>query len=151
VGTTSDGVGRYRAFHYVRGGGRNRIEWDGAIYWTPRTCAHEVHGVIHEKWNALGRESGPLGYPTTNETVTHDGRGRYNRFERGSIYWTPSTGARAVAGDIHALWTRLGYEQSALGYPATDEEATPDGRGRRVRFEHGSIESYPGRGARVVR
>ena len=45
--------------------------------------------------------TGLLGYPTTNETVTPDGVGRFNHYSRqGSIYWTPGTGAWSVTGAI---------------------------------------------------
>ena len=44
--------------------------------------------------------SDQLGYPTTNEQTTTDGIGRYNHFQKGSIYWSPTTGAHEVFGLI---------------------------------------------------
>jgi len=79
-----DGVGHYR--HYQ----------GGSIYWHPQIGAFEVHGAILEKWSSLGWERSSLGYPTTDESKTPDGRGCFNRFERGSIYWTQTTQAHAV-------------------------------------------------------
>ncbi len=78
---TPDKVGRYNHFQY------------GSIYWSPNTGAHEVHGEILKKWAELGYEKSYLGYPVSDEMVTPDKTGRYNRFERGTIYWTPSKGA----------------------------------------------------------
>ena len=45
-----------------------------SIYWSPKTGAHWVHGAIRTKWAALGWETGPLGYPTTDENG-HPGQG----------------------------------------------------------------------------
>jgi hypothetical protein len=64
-----------------------------------------------------------------------------------SIYWSPATCGHVVMGQIRALWISLGAEKSNLGYPISDEIDTPDGRGRRSRFQHGEIWWYPDRGA----
>jgi hypothetical protein len=122
-----DGIGHYRHFQ------------GGSIYWTPSTCAQEVHGAIHGLWANLGWEAGVLGYPVTDETVTPDGIGRYNHFQRGSIYWTPLTGAHEVHGAIRSKWESLGWERSVLGCPISDETEEIDGSGRFNLFEHGSL------------
>ena len=70
---TPDGVGRYSVFER------------GSIYWTQKTGAHEVHGIIRDKWKELGWEPGVLGYPISDEVTTPDRAGRYNVFEGGSI------------------------------------------------------------------
>jgi stage II sporulation protein D len=134
-----DGSGRYR--HY-RG---------GSVYWSPATGAHEVHGAIRGEWARLRWEAGPLGYPTTDETATPDGRGRYNHFQGGSVYWTPSTGAHEVRGSIRQAWARLRWEAGSLGYPVSPELVTSDRRGRRSEFQGGSIYWSPETGAFEVR
>jgi hypothetical protein len=58
-------------------------------------------------------------------------------FERGSIYWTPSTGAHEVHGRIRDAWADHGWEAGELGYPISDEYEVPGGR--RNDFEGGSI------------
>src|SRR5438128_11095569 len=40
--TAPDGVGRHQHFQ------------GGSIYWSPTTCAHEVHGLIRDRWAGLG-------------------------------------------------------------------------------------------------
>jgi uncharacterized protein with LGFP repeats/glucose/arabinose dehydrogenase len=122
----------------------------GSLYWTAGTGAHEVRGFIREKWANLGWENSVLGYPTTDELGTPDGVGRFNHFQGGSIYWTPSTGAHEVHGDIRGKWQALGWENSVLGYPTTDETATPDGIGRFNHFQAGSIYWTQGTGAHEV-
>ena len=78
-----DGIGYFRVFQH------------GSIYWTPRVGAHEVHGAVRDKWEALGWERSFLGYPTTDETPFTEG-GRVSVFEHGAIYWWPDVGAIAL-------------------------------------------------------
>jgi hypothetical protein len=121
--TAPDGHGRFA--HYD----------GGSIYWTPETGAHAVWGGIRALWASMGWERSPLGYPTTSETATPDGRGRYNHFvgpgtpaePEASIYWTRETGARAVTGRIRAAWLERGGTLSSLGFPTSNPyEDGPD-------------------------
>ncbi len=98
-----------------------------------------VQGAIAAKWNELGGLSGGLGEPVTDETSTPDGVGRFNNFQGGSIYWTPETGAHEIGGAIREKWANLGWEQSALRYPTSDETATIDWSGRYNTFQRGLI------------
>ena len=125
--TTPDGIGRFNHFQ------------GGSIYWTPSTGAYSVKGIIRDKWASMGWERSLLGYPLTDETATPDGIGRFNHFQGGSIYWTPNTGAHEIHGNIRNKWVSLGWERSLLGYPVTDETATPDGIGRFQHFQSGSL------------
>ncbi|WP_296704361.1 hypothetical protein [Algoriphagus sp.] len=133
-----DGIGSYQ--HYV----------NGSIYYHPSTGAHEVHGLIRARWSSLGWERSFLGYPKTDETKTPDGIGRYNHFQGGSIYWSPSTGAWEVHGAIRSKYSSLGWERSFLGYPLTNENTCPDGVGRYNHFQGGSIYWSPSTGAHEV-
>jgi hypothetical protein len=90
--------------------------------------AFEVHGAIREKYLALGAEASILGYPRGDESGTPDGRGRFNQFQGGAIYWTPDTGAHEVHGLVRELWASGGAERNPqLGYPLSDE-FIPDAR-----------------------
>ena len=106
---TSNGAGRYNHFQ------------GGSIYWTSATGAHEVHGAIRDKWASMGWENSVLGFPVMDELTCADGIGRFNDFEWGSIYWTPTRGAWEVHGFIRARWTDLNREAGPLGYPTSDE------------------------------
>ncbi|HEX4334506.1 MAG TPA: hypothetical protein VH062_01260 [Polyangiaceae bacterium] len=64
---------------------------NGAIYWSPDTGAHEVHGAILGRWGELGWEQGSLGYPTSDETDSPVG-GRMNTFQGGALYWSNCVG-----------------------------------------------------------
>lgn len=135
---TPDGVGRFN--HFV----------GGSIYWTAPTGAWSIRGAIRTKWSQLGWETSYLGYPTSDEMVAPDGVGRYQFFQAGSVYWTPTTGARAITGDILSEWGSHGWETGRLGYPTSDELATPDGVGRYNTFEDGSIYWSPTSGAHAI-
>lgn len=135
----SDNEGKYSDFQH------------GSIYWHPDTGANLVKGAIFRKWKRLKKENGFLGYPVTDELTTPDGRGRYNHFQRGSIYWHPDTGAHEVHGRIKSKWKSMSWEKGVLGYPVSDEETTlEDEDGRHSHFEHGSIYWTPEKGAYEV-
>src|SRR5262249_27831643 len=107
-------------------GAYNHFTKSASIYWSAATGAHAVFNAIRDNWSSKGWEQSYVGFPTTDETGTPDGIGAYNHFQNGSIYWSPSTGAHTVQGAIHTEWANLGWEQSYLGYPTTDETTTPD-------------------------
>jgi hypothetical protein len=87
----------------------------------PDKQAFEVHGEIRAKYEALGGAAGPLGLPVTDESQTPDDVGRFNHFERGSIYWTPRTGPMMVRGTVRDRWAASGWERGPLGYPVQDQ------------------------------
>ena len=132
--STADG--RMRPFQYDN------------VYWSAATGAHEVRNGNLGKYLTLG---GPtvVGFPTTDETATPDGRGAFNRFTGGEIYWTAATGSQLVKGGILGEWAALGRELSRLGYPLTDELDAGSG-GRFNVFEHGYIVWRPDTGAHMV-
>jgi hypothetical protein len=117
------------------------------LYWHPDAGAHEVHGAIRDRYAQLGGPTGFLGAPTTDETATPDGAGRYNHFQGGSVYWHPEVGAFEAHGAIRDKWAQFGWEQGLLGYPVTDETTTADGVGRFHHFQRGSIFWHPAVGA----
>jgi GH25 family lysozyme M1 (1,4-beta-N-acetylmuramidase) len=135
----ADGTGRYNDFS----GG-------GALYWSPTVGAHEVHGAIDSKWGDLGWEMGVHGYPVTDEQPSADQVGRYNDFQDGSIYWSPTVGAHSIHGAIKAKWAQYEWETGFLGYPLTDELGTPDGVGRYNHLQGGSIYWTPTTNAHTV-
>jgi hypothetical protein len=157
---TPDKVGKY---HHFKSRGSNRD--DGSIYWTPRGGAWSIHGAIRDKWASLGWEK-YLGWPVTDENGTPDGKGAYNHFSStgnspiadGSIYSTPLGGAWSIRGEIRKKWASMGWENSPLGYPVTDETATPDHTGAYNHFSStgnspisdGSVYFTPGTGAQPV-
>jgi len=140
VGVGQDSIGLMQQFN------------NGQIYWSPDTDAHAVYGLILKKYTAIGGP-GPtllnLGFPLTDEAPAK-GDGRFNDFERGSIYWNPRVGAHEVHGAIRDHWIDLGREYGLLGFPATDETIAPDNYGHYNHFEGGSMYWTPVTGAHEV-
>ncbi|MFC3454500.1 PQQ-dependent sugar dehydrogenase [Amycolatopsis speibonae] len=115
---TPDKAGRY-----------NHFSKNASIYYTVQTDARAIWGRIRAKWEELGWEAGPLGYPSTDELGTPDGIGRFNHFTKaGSVYWTMQTDAHAIYGAIRERWEALGWEASYLRYPTSDEMSVSGGR-----------------------
>jgi uncharacterized protein with LGFP repeats len=113
---------------------------EGGIYWRKDLGAYQLYGPIYDKYNQLGgAESAFLGYPTMDASLNTDGLGRFAMFERGAIYWSPSTGAYEIHGQILDRWAA--GESSWLGYPTSDEYGWDDGKSVKnvSDFENGRI------------
>ena len=107
-------------------------------------------GVIDEKWQQIQWIGQPVDTGAGSaEMATSDNRGRCRDYQHGSIYWTPQTGANEIHGQIRDLWASMGWENSFLGYPVTDEIGT--GNSRSSRFQHGHISWNPTEGPKAHR
>jgi uncharacterized protein with LGFP repeats len=121
----------------ANGGRFQAFERGASIYWSLGAGAHQIGGLIRDKWGSLGWESGPLGFPITDEaaagadsggstgsssgSANSAASGRYNLFPGGAIYWSQSAGAHAVWGAIRDSWVGSGAENGQYGYPTSDE------------------------------
>src|SRR5262245_8083898 len=123
-------------------GGRFNEFAYGSIWWHPTIGeAFAVWGDIGVRYRQLGGAN--FGYAITDELTTPDGVGRFNHFRgvhlpgkpEASIYWTPSTGAHEVYGNIRQAWASQGWERGSLGYPTSGE--FQDGPYRRSNFQNG--------------
>ncbi|MGV9611811.1 alpha/beta hydrolase-fold protein [Nocardia xishanensis] len=111
----------------------------GRVFFSPETGAHGVAGMIAGGYQAAHGPAGPLGLPTGGERALPDGRGRFQPFQHGSLYWTPQTGAQVVRGAILDEWGRQGFERGPAGYPTAPEVKTPNKDGAVQAFEGGPI------------
>lgn len=119
------------------GGGRYQLlDRNQGLYWLPATGAHLVVGAIHTRYRAIGAEGSALGYPTTDEGGAP--AGRFNHFQRGSVYWTPKYGAWELFGAILGRWNALGGA-TGLGFPTGGETSTQGNTGRYQHFERGTV------------
>ncbi|EPD68441.1 hypothetical protein HMPREF1219_01622 [Corynebacterium pyruviciproducens ATCC BAA-1742] len=104
--------------------------------------AYWVRGEIAKKYGLVDTVNSKLGAPVGNEELINGGA--LQRFEQGSIYWSPKTGANMIFnGDIRDAWGRAGWENGKYGFPAKDQEPIPAG-GEKVVFEHGTISQVNG-------
>jgi len=136
--TTPDGRAQYTHFT------------GGSIYWSAATGAHVMGGPVYTRWAATGWENSPLGLPTTDLAVLPDRVGLFQHFQQGSIYYTPTTGARVVLTPLRSAWAATGWERGPLGYPVSDQAASPGGTGQTVVFQGGSVQWSQATGARVL-
>ncbi|MBX9974279.1 LGFP repeat-containing protein [Cytobacillus firmus] len=105
----------------------------GNIYWHKETGANWVYGAILQKYTSLGGPNS-LGYPITDELPTPNQLGRFNDFQKGSVYFSSQGGANVIRGKIREYWLGLGGESSYLGFPTYDQ------RDKLSRFERGTIQ-----------
>ncbi|MGO4189237.1 hypothetical protein [Pseudarthrobacter sp. TAF60_1] len=95
----------------------------GVIYFTPGVDTFAVSGEIFRKHESMNRS---LGYAASPQVAIKDG-GYYQNFQRGSILWSPATGAHVSIGGTRDAWARAGFENGVLGYPTSDELPVKDG------------------------
>ncbi len=100
-----------------------------------------IFGAIEGKWLAAGAQGGVLGLPTSNETPTFDGVGRFQTFHGGVVSWHPEIGAFFTMGSICARWRELGSER--FGYPTVDESPAAHGPGRYNTFRAMQLAGHP--------
>lgn len=104
-------------------GGAERAYQGGVIYFSPDTGAKAMYGEILLKYKSLGGPSGPLRFPTNDETGAGDGVGRFNDFSESggaAIYWKPELGAWAIKGKVLDAWRESGGITGPFGYPRSD-------------------------------
>lgn len=116
----------------------NRFE-RGAILWSHQTSAHEVRGGIWKTYDSTSRIDAKLALPLAPEyKLAAAGNVPVQDFEKGRMYWIDDTGY-LVYGRIWTEYRRIGAERSALGRPASSEEAGPLSGSRQTRFANGAI------------
>ncbi|GGK55527.1 alpha/beta hydrolase-fold protein [Nocardia camponoti] len=109
----------------------------GPLFYSAATGVHRVQGFILDKYGQLGFENSPLGFPVADEAPIKD-FGHFSRFEGGSIYWSPLSGAWSVRnGPVSDAWAAQGFENGRLGYPTSDE--FPVAGGVQQNFQTGFI------------
>lgn len=121
----------------------------GSIFWSEARGITAVHGVVHTKWKASGSQAG-LGVPTGNQTSSVKS-GVVQKFEQGTIYWSPSTNAQVVKGVIAPAYQAASAERGLLGYPKGNMATGLKNGGSRQQFEGGYIYSSPTTNAWIVK
>ncbi|PWF80068.1 subtilisin [Kocuria rosea] len=128
-------------------GGTSQSFQKGRIVWSAAGGAHALKGSIGALHERSGGTAGALGYPTTDEASTGTG-GVYQVFQKGRIYWSPSTYSQETRGSIGNAYVSLGGTKSRLGFPRTGEITRAD-RSVVQYFQGGSITWRPGGSIRI--
>jgi len=130
-------------------GGRQSDFAGGIVDWSSATAAHEVHGAILSKYQALGGPGSFLGLPISDEHAVPGGR--QSDFAGGIVDWSSATAAHEVHGAILSKYQALGGPGSTLGFPLSDEQNAPEGPpNRQSEFQYASIHWTAASGATTV-
>ena len=119
----------------------------GCIVDTDVTSTQVVHGWRWTVWQANGRESGILGYPTGPQTTQVAG-GWYQPFQNGCITDSDVTATQLVTGVMWTAYQRLGINGGALGFASGP--LTARSRGASQAFQKGELWALTGKGAYAV-
>lgn len=135
----------------LKGGGCVQNFKSVSIHWSPGTGAHATKGGVRNEWRSQGWESGPLGYPTSDERSTRGRDGVIQSYQGGEILWSPRTGAAPVLGGIGAKWKSQGWERGDLGFPRGAERCGLKGGGCVQTYTGGSIHWSKATGAHITK
>ncbi|QDW29404.1 hypothetical protein FFF93_006220 [Arthrobacter sp. KBS0702] len=130
----------------AQGGCVQRFE-RGSIGWTATAGAWEVGGGIGLRWLELNAQDGGLGYPTSREICGLTASGCFQNFQRGTMMWSPASGAQPTWGAIRTRWAEYGYENSWMGYPVGRETCGLPGNGCLQEFQRATFYWSPATGA----
>ncbi len=127
----------------IGGGLRQDFQRAQMYFKSGASKAFEVHGGILAKFLSSGGTA-VWGFPVSNEADVLSSSaaiGRTSEFERCTIYWSASTGAFEVHGDIRDSYRSVGGPAGGLGSPTSDETDVPGASApaRYNTFQHGSI------------
>lgn len=111
----------------------------GKTYWRGNHTAAAIWGPPMRAYQALGNETGKLGYPTTDPKCGLVKSGCYQQFTGGKLYWAGSHSAKAVWGASMSKYQALGNENGVLGYPTTGPACGLRGGGCYQQFEGGKL------------
>ncbi|MBF6204985.1 alpha/beta hydrolase-fold protein [Nocardia sputi] len=150
VAAATGWLGECLTGEYAVAGGTAQDFKGGRVFFTPDSGAYPVGGVLGAGYQAAAGPTGALGLPTSEERAPADGRGRFQTFQHGSLYWTPQTGAHMVRGAILEEWAKQGFERGPAGYPIAPEIRTPSRDGAVQAFENGPFYYSQGTGVHRV-
>lgn len=114
---------------------------------TPHTSNPD--GAIQKAYHSDGGQLG-LGSAVSSERGGLRDGGAYQNFERGSIHWSPNSGAQITYGAIGSAWGGQGWENGKLGYPTSGEAGGLRSGGAYQNFQGGSIHWSPSTGAKYA-
>ena len=105
-------------------------------------------GAVNLKYMALGGASSSLGLPVAATQCDLAAGGCARAYAGGSIYWSPSSGAAVVTGEVRTGWWANGGITGPMGYPIAD--SGPITGGAAGAFQGGSVYWSAGTGAHAV-
>lgn len=98
----------------------------------------QTAGAVAKKWQDNGGLKA-MGMPTSLEKCGQRSNGCYQDFTKGTVFWSPATGAQAVWGGILSRYVVNGGTGNYIGYPTSKEMCTLIRNGCYQNFERGLI------------
>ena len=108
----------------------------GCIVDSSATTTRIVRGATYPAWQQVGRETGVLGFPTTEQTDVAGGT--MQGFQGGEIWGRSGAAAWAVRGAVLAAWQAAGGAAGGYGFPTAHVVDNGDGT-QTGAFEGGTI------------
>lgn len=109
-----------------------------------------LEGPIMDEWKSLGGEHGVLGFPMEDKknTLPSGNPGESQVFVNGVLFLKPNSNEvmRMMFGDIWDYYAQLGWEQSQLGYPVSEQANGASPGSKYQQFENGYIYFTPSKG-----
>ncbi len=116
---------------------------NGVILYNYLHGAYEMHGDIKSKFLSLSRtQKNQLGILVSDEIDGKRRGSRKNQFSNGAIYWSSSTGAHPVFGQMYIDYEDLGEGSHTIGLPKHSSKSIQGGRYQE--FEQGRMYFKPG-------
>ncbi|EFG48703.1 LGFP repeat protein [Brevibacterium mcbrellneri ATCC 49030] len=97
----------------------------------PRQATSQINAAAKKHAKKLGKA-------TSSIRCGLRGGGCYQKFQNGSIHWSPKTGAHATWGAIRWIWQNNNWERGKYGYPTGSAWIGNDGK-LRQKFQRGTI------------
>ncbi|MCU1512390.1 MAG: lysozyme [Arthrobacter sp.] len=137
----------------IKNGGCFQNFEGGTIMWSAATGAQPLTSQpVRTAWGKSGYENGSLGYPTGRIVCGLKNGGCFQNFEKGSIMWSPATGAHPMTlGPIQAAWSQQGFENGPRGYPTGTQTCSPDRSSCTQTFQGGKLNWTAAAGVRNER
>ena len=124
--------------------------FQGGMIIVGKPGSYHVKGAILSQWKSLGWERSAAGLPTSDPRPLANG-GMYQKFQGGSIHWSPKSGAFFTknGSPIQRAWGNQKYENGALGYPTSNERTLKGGTSQS--FQGGQVHWSSKTGAHITK
>jgi SpoIID/LytB domain protein len=126
IGGAASGVGATEGVEFATEGGTGQEFVRGRIYASPGTGPRELWGPVLRKYLRLGGPGSFLGFPARPLRPAPNTAYYFVVFEHGRIYGSP-TRPHVIRGAFLRAYARLGFTESRLRLPLSEESAVAEG------------------------
>lgn len=137
-------LGKAYGNEFESGSGYAQVFQNGLVFYRHDLGAVVVRGGILGRYQGAMREI--LGFPISQEITGLKDGGVVQKFEKGTMHWSPNTDAYYTSGGLQSYWGSKGYEKGHLGYPTSDPECNEAGDRCEQTFEGARLVWANGRG-----